>query len=174
MEHWPVRMNAKNFTVQVVELLWQKSCSCLEYRTMSRCTVNCAESTVFLTQMLRRQALAMFSRVFKYLPCLALLTGSVSHAATGDILSVAIATNGWQALVTIDSMATNGTYNLGLGTNNTVESPAAPAVVLQVNRRALMMSDNRQRSIESFTERAPFADRTPITPTTMKQFPVRV
>ena len=60
---------------------------------------------------------------------LTLLAASALNAATGDILSVSIATNGWQALVTIDGVTTNGTYSLGLGTNNTL---VAPTVVLQV------------------------------------------
>lgn len=41
-------------------------------------------------------------------------------AAVGDITGVAIETNGWQALVYISGLGTNGTYSYGLGANNTL------------------------------------------------------
>lgn len=44
----------------------------------------------------------------------------VLFGAAGDITGVAIETNGWQALVYVDGMATNGTFAFGLGTNNSI------------------------------------------------------
>ena len=41
-------------------------------------------------------------------------------AAPGDILSVEVETNGWVLEVAIQGAGTNGAYNFGLGTNNTL------------------------------------------------------
>lgn len=42
--------------------------------------------------------------------------------ATGDILSVTIPAEGYYAEILIEGLATGGTYNLGLGTNNTTSA----------------------------------------------------
>ena len=42
------------------------------------------------------------------------------RAANGDITGAEIATNGWQLYLWIEGAATNGTFNLGWGTNNII------------------------------------------------------
>lgn len=52
-----------------------------------------------------------------FLPFLLALPISL-FGANGDITGVAIETNGWQALVYVSGLGTNGTFSLGLGANN--------------------------------------------------------
>lgn len=63
----------------------------------------------------------------------ALLLCASARAATGDVLAVRISgtspLNGWVAEVDIDNLATGGTYNFNLGTNN---DPSAAYFVLTV------------------------------------------
>lgn len=42
-------------------------------------------------------------------------TASLLSAATGDILSVAVQSDGWTADITIEGKTTGGTYDMGLG-----------------------------------------------------------
>ena len=74
-----------------------------------------------------RHVVLMIIRALSFCVAAFLWMAVNATAATGDIVSVSIATNGWEALVTIDGMTTNGVYAMGLGANNTIDPPATPA-----------------------------------------------
>lgn len=59
----------------------------------------------------------------RLLSILILFCATSLFGAVGDILWVTVETNGWQALVTVSGVTTNGTYAFGVGTNNTLSSP---------------------------------------------------
>lgn len=69
----------------------------------------------------------------KLLAALLLSVASLASGATGDILSVEIAPNGWQALIEIEGLGTGGTYStrLGHGPNNVPED-GDPDIVFTV------------------------------------------
>lgn len=79
---------------------------------------------------------------------LTILCPWISGAATGDISSVVILTNGWQAEVTIQGLADGGTYSFGMGPNNTPET-GSPTVTLQVT--SMSFTTNGEPSVISRT-----------------------
>ena len=60
-----------------------------------------------------------------------LVLATLARAATGDIMSVTVLANGWQADIVIQGLGTGGTYSFGLGTNNN-PATGTPKVVFTV------------------------------------------